>query len=206
MTTVYKSLLSLNYNLMAAVDVETTGRMPGYHEIIQIGVQPLDSDFNPLDGVAPFNMNVAPEFIERAEREATTVHGLNLEELKATAPSQTRVVDMFVEWFQNLDLPFRKSLVPLAHNWAFEAGFLKAFLGMELFNECFHPHPRDSMLFCISLNDRASYRGDEIIFKQVSLTALCKQFGITNLNAHNALADAIAEAQLYRILMQLPIV
>jgi DNA polymerase III epsilon subunit-like protein len=191
---------------MAAVDVETTGRMPGYHEIIQVGVQPLDSDFNPLKNVLPFNMNIAPEFIERAEKEATTVHGLNLEELQRTAMSKERVADLFGEWVQRLDLPFRKSMVPLAHNWAFEAGFLKAWLGMELFNEYFHPHPRDSMLFAISLNDRASYRGDVLIFPTVSLTALCKQFNIVNLNAHDALADAIAEAQLYRILMQLPIV
>ena len=45
MVKVYSGLVHLNGNLMAAVDLETTGTQPGYHEIIQIAVVPLDSEF-----------------------------------------------------------------------------------------------------------------------------------------------------------------
>ena len=38
---VYPGLVHLNGCLMAAVDLETTGTRPGYHEIIQIAVVPL---------------------------------------------------------------------------------------------------------------------------------------------------------------------
>lgn len=206
MTRVYKNLLSLNYNLMASVDVETTGRVPGHHEIIQIAVQPLDNNFDPLAGVNPFYMNIAPEFPERAEKEATQVHGLNLKELQDTALDKVRVLDLFGEWFQALELPFRKNLVMLAHNHSFEVGFLKAWMGVELYGEYINPLIRDSMGFAIALNDRAYCRGEEPMFKSFSLPALCKQFGVENTQSHNALADAIAEARVYKTLMQLPIV
>jgi len=56
-------------------------------------------------------------------------------------PMLSRAVrDLFVEWFERLDLPFKKSLVPMAHNWAFESSFLKAWLGISTFEEIWHSH------------------------------------------------------------------
>jgi DNA polymerase III epsilon subunit-like protein len=193
----YQSLVNLRGSVMAAVDVETTGRMPGYHEIIQIAVQPLDSNLDPIPDVHPFYMKVAPEY---PEREATTVHGLDLADLKATAVSQSRCADMFDEWFQRLELPFRKSLVPLAHNWAFEAGFLKAWLGLESFGQFFHPHPRDSMMLGIALNDRAMFQCEPLPFSSVGLKSMCETLKIAHPNAHDALGDALSEAKLYKAL------
>ncbi len=201
----YTSLITLHQNLMAAVDVETTGRMPGYHEIIQIAVLPLNSDLDPISTTRPFYMQIAPEYPERAEKEATLIHGLDIYELQKNAPSQSRAADMFDEWFQRLELPFKKSLVPLAHNWAFEAGFLKAWLGLESFGQFFHPHPRDSMMLGIALNDRAYFQGEGPPFNSVSLTAMCKQLHIPIIQSHDALADALAEAKLYKSLLQMPL-
>ena len=62
---VYPGLVHLNGCLMAAVDLETTGTRPGYHEIIQIAVVPLDSDFKPLADVRPFYTLVKPNHPER---------------------------------------------------------------------------------------------------------------------------------------------
>jgi DNA polymerase III epsilon subunit-like protein len=190
---------------MCAVDFETTGLMPGYHEIIQVAVQPLNEQLEPMTDVRPFYTTIAPEYPERSEGGAQNVHGLNLQTLKETSLDQWKVADLFDDWFQSLNLPYRKSLVPLAHNWAFEAGFLKAWLGLECMNTMFHPHPRDSMLLAISINDRAIMRGDEPVYKSVALQAMCKQLGIKVIQAHDALSDALAEAKLYKTLLSLPL-
>lgn len=205
MSKYHNSLPHLNGNILCAVDLETTGRMPGYHEIIQIAVQPLDSKMEPMEGVYPFYTTIAPENIHRAEKSASAVHGFNLMELKETSMDQWKVADLFDEWFQNLGLPFRKSIVPLAHNWAFEAGFLKSWLGIECMGAMFHPHPRDSMLLAIAINDRSMMRGDPVVYPSVSLVSMCKQLGITTIKAHDALSDALSEAKLYQLLMRLPL-
>jgi DNA polymerase III epsilon subunit-like protein len=195
------SLLNLNGNMMVAVDVETTGRVAGFHEIIQIAVVRLTSEIEPVPDINPFYMNIAPAHPERCEHGAQMVHGLDIEELMSNCPDAWKVADLFDEWFQNLNLPFQRSLMPLAHNWAFERGFLTNWLGIESFNQFFHPHPRDTMLFALSINDAATYHGLKTPFPYVSLGAVCKKYGIVNDNAHDALGDALAEAKLYKAML-----
>jgi DNA polymerase III epsilon subunit-like protein len=188
--------------MLAAVDVETTGRVAGYHEIIQIAVVPLSSSIEPLPDVTPFYMNIAPVHSERVEHSASMIHGLDIAELMDNELDAWKVADLFDDWFQALNLPFDKRLIPLAHNWAFERGFLTHWLGIESLNQFFHFHPRDSMLFAISINDAANFHGYSTPFPYVSLGAMCKKFGIEIVKAHDALADSIAEAKLYKALLQ----
>lgn len=197
----YPGLVHLNGNLLASVDLETTGRRPGYHEPVEIAIVPLDSDIRPLEGVRPFYTTIRPEHPERADSGAMAVHKLSMSDLLTHAPSSGRVVDMLVEWWQRLDLPISKNLVPLAHNWAFEAGFLKAWLGVDMVDELFHPHARDAMLYALALNDRAAFQGEPVPFSRVGLQALCRKYNVNNPNPHDALCDAIAEAQVYRSML-----
>lgn len=201
MPTFHSGLLHLSGNLMAAVDLETTGRRAGYHEIIQIAIVPLDSEIRPLEGVKPFYSLVCPDHPDRQELASGFVHGLNINEIIINAPSPDRVQDYLIEWFNNLDLALERKLVPLAHNWAFESAFLKSWLGVDMFDRLFHPHARDSMLTAIHINDKAVFAGELPIFKRVSLGSMCRKLGVINLSPHDALSDAKAEAEVYRHLV-----
>ncbi len=202
MVKLYPGLLTISGNLMVSVDLETTGVRAGYHDIIQIAIMPLDSSFRPLDGVRPFYTTVAPRKPERAEPMALIKNHLDLTDLVMNAPSSDRVVDLLIEWFEKLELPFGKRLVPMAHNWAFEQSFLSSWLGPAMMDDLFHFHARDSMLYAIGLNDKAESMGEAIPFARVSLGSLCNKLGIINTNPHDALADCMAGAELYRELLK----
>jgi DNA polymerase III epsilon subunit-like protein len=201
MPTAPSSLIPLNGNMLVSVDLETTGRLAGYHEIIQVAVVPLDSNIEPLKDRNPFYMNVAPEYPERCEADAQSIHGLNIEELVNNCPSPWKVADLFDEWVQSFDLPFNKKLVPLAHNWAFERNFLMHWLGVESFDALFMSLARDTMLFGLSINDAAAYHGLDVPFPYVGLKAMTKKYGIVNPNPHDALSDALTGARLYKALL-----
>lgn len=201
MSKVYPGMKHLYGNVIAAVDVETTGRRAGHHEIIQIAVLPLNDDIRPMEGVRPFYTTVRPLFPERADPQSTKVHNINIADLVLHAPEPGRVIDLLQEWWQKLDLPVSKCLIPLAHNWAFESGFLKAWLGIDLSCQIFHSHARDTMLYALSLNDRSSFRGEKPPFSHVGLKSLCKHFKVHNDNPHDALADCLAEAEIYRAML-----
>jgi len=198
---IHNGLVHLNGNLMVSIDYETTGLRAGYHEIIQIGIVPLNADLRPNRELRPFYHNIAPKYPERQEKGAGDVHGLDLNELMLHAPTSERVADLLVDWWERLDLPVNRTLAPLAHNWAFEAAHGKSWLGDDLFNMLFHSHARDGMLLAISMNDRAAFAAEKIPYPYVGLNALCKQFDIVNENPHDALSDAYAEAEVYRALL-----
>lgn len=201
MPNIYNGLVALNGNLLASIDLETTGRRPNRHEIIQIAVVPLDSDIRPLKDVRPFYHNIRPLHPERAEREASQIHGLKLEDLILHAPHPGKVADLLREWWERLDLPAGRTLVPLAHNWVFESAFLTAWLGIDEKQTLFHSHARDAFLLALSMNDRAAFAGEKLPFNKVGLGSLCNKFHVTNETPHDALSDALAEAEVYRTMV-----
>jgi DNA polymerase III epsilon subunit-like protein len=187
--------------MLASVDVETTGTVPGHHEIMQIAVVPLNGDLRPMEGITPFYTNIRPEYPERVDERSWRVHGLSLDDLMNNAPNQDKVADLLVEWFESLDLPMSKKLVPLAHNWTFECGFLKAWLGPQAVDHLFHFHPRDAMVYALALNDKAAFAGLVPPFPSVSLSKLCSIFKVENVKPHDALCNALAEAEVYRAML-----
>lgn len=201
MSKLYSGMTHLAGNVLAAIDFETTGRRPGFHEIVQIAILPLDHDLQPHPDVPTFYMNIRPEHPERCERSAFAIHGLDVDLLMLHAPSQDRAIDLLCEWFNRLDLPQNRVVIPLAHNWPFESAFLKGWLGVELTDQMFHSHGRDSMQLAININDRAFFTGESIPFSKVSLPALCRQLGIEYTKAHDALADCQAATELYKRLL-----
>lgn len=201
MSKIYQGMTHLTGNLLAAIDFETTGRRPGYHEIIQIAITPLNHELQSHPDAPIFYLNIRPNHPERCEKGAFYVHGIDLDMLQLHAPSQDRAVDLLCDWFNNLDLPQNRVVVPLAHNWAFESAFLKGWLGPDLVDQMFHSHGRDSMGLAAAINDRAFFQGEKVVFPKLGLVALAAQLGIEYENAHDALADCGATAELYRRLL-----
>lgn len=202
----YAGLDHLYGNVLAAVDFETTGGRPGYHEIVQIAVVPLGSDFEPHPDMRPFYTNIAPEYPERCDHNAMGVHQLKVDDLLLNAPPPGRVADLLDEWFKRLDLPIEKRLVPLAQNWSFESMFATAWLGPELKQSIFHHAARDPMLLAVAMNDRAAYAGLELPFPRIKLSSLCRKLKVTNDNEHDALSDALAAARVYRQMIQMDVI
>ena len=91
----------LNGHLLASVDIETTGRLPGHHEIIQIAVVPLDADYHPVARITPYYINIAPHHPERAEKKALSINGLNLAKLCRESITQEKGADLFAEWVED---------------------------------------------------------------------------------------------------------
>lgn len=197
------SLLNLNGELLCAVDTETTGLVPGYHEIIQLAVVPLNSEIEQYPGIRPFYANIAPDHPERARSGAEAVHGISMDDLLTHGLSQDEAAEQFYKWYESLELPFCKRLVPLAHNWAFERSFLLPFFGLEAFTELWSGHPRDTLVFASILNDLAAWHGKDCPFNRLNLTNVCKIMGVELLDAHDALADCLATAAVYRNMLRM---
>lgn len=198
-TSPHPSMQHLNGNLLCAIDVETTGLDPTKHDLIQLCVLPLDNFIRPLQTVRPFYVNMKPKRPENIDRGAGKVHRIDLARLIIDGLDPWKAVDLFDEWFQKLNLPVNKKIVPLAHNWVFDRAFVMEWIGGPVsFDSMFDYHYRDSMVAALYLNDRADHHNEKFPFPKVSLGYCCNCLDLQNPNAHDALADCVTTAELYR--------
>ena len=56
-----------NGDHLVVLDLETTGLRPGWHEIWQIALLPLDSNLDMRKDVLPFDILIEPEHMERID-------------------------------------------------------------------------------------------------------------------------------------------
>lgn len=202
-----RAMVHLNGNLMAAVDTETTGLIAGFHDIIQVCVLPLDSDFEPLkelngEPLLPFYMHLRPKRPENADKEAMRVNKIDMAFLLQHGIEPYRAADLFDAWVQKLKLPFRKKLCPLGANYPFDKGFLIDWLGNEAVNQFFDYHYRDLQPVAQFLNDRSAFHARDCPFPKVNVTYLASQLGIDHSNAHDALQDCLIEARIYKEMLK----
>lgn len=192
----HAQLITVNDHVLTAMDVETTGRSLGHHEVCQMAAVVLDCHLKP---VAHFYTNIRPQFPERIDPEAVRTHGLTAEVL-AEAPDVHEVSDMLWDWFKDLMLPPGKKLIPLVHNAQFDIPFLQFMLG-ELFGEVIGFPTRDTQAIVCGMMDKAAYNGTKIPFDRASLGSVCETLGVKLDDAHDALADSLATARVYRALL-----
>jgi DNA polymerase III epsilon subunit-like protein len=197
-----KSAYHLNGNILCAVDVETTGLTAGFHEIWQIAILPLDSTYTPNKEIIPFYQDLKVQYPDRVNRNAVKLNRNDFALRQKRALDPFTCADLLDEWFQKLDLPLYKKIVPLAHNWPFDRSFIMDWLGPASFYDFFHPHYRDSMAAAVFNSDVTAFKCDRITMPKFNLAHLCNYFNVNNMKPHDALQDCIATAEVYKRLIK----
>lgn len=181
---------------LAFIDLETTGLLLERHEIIEIGLVLVHQHPDRLEVVAEREWKVAPQRIADADPKALEINGYSPEKWE-NAISLSQALTELSETGQGA--------VPVGHNVSFDVMFLeKAFeqhmpTGVTI-SSVFDYHRLDTIpMAYIKL-----YRDPRV--EKFSLRALCDHFGITNQQAHTALSDTRACAELYAHLIELPLI
>lgn len=155
----------------AVIDLETTGLSPGAHErIVEVAVVHTD-EYGTITG--EWETLVNPQRHVGAEH----IHGIRAADL-IDAPTFTDIADDLLDLFAGRVL--------VAHNARFDRGFLAAEFGRTP-----HPLPEDAPTLCTMQLAR-----DLIPGAGRSLADCCAAFDIRLENAHRALVDARATAEL----------
>lgn len=201
------SMVHWNGNQCCAIDTETTGLDPNIHEVVQIAVVALDSNFKMRRDVGlPLVIKIQPEFPENADPKALQVNGLTIPDLMANGYPKDTAIAILVQWLTKLDLEVtrggkRKRVIPLGHNYDFDKSFIQRWIGQPMYDEWFDYEIRDTKRVVAYINDRAAMKGKDIPFPHTGLGRIAFRLGIDNTGAHDALADCIMTAKVYRMLM-----
>ena len=171
---------------LAFLDTETTGRHPGIHELLEIGVVMARADN--LAIVDSFEVKVRPEHIELAEPEALAINHWSEAEWKDAVPN-AEALRMFCEKI--------RGATPVGWNISFDRSFLEPAmnrLGIVLDDYSIDYTWRDIKMDYIRW---AYLTGQEEKFgPRFSLGSAMRNFGISTEDHHHALPDAMATWQM----------
>lgn len=179
--------------ILAHIDIETTGLLPGYHELVDIGIVYTDLDGNVL---AKFHRKIMPEHLDRVDPGAVRVNGFNPEvwrEHNAVSAEEARKALLR---FERARFSARR-ILRVAYNCKFDAAFLD-----PLYRE--HGEQFDQPNYSYVWLDIPSMAW-VLGYRQLRLTELAEALGVepspSNPLEHTGLADAEANVRLYRALL-----
>lgn len=164
--------------MIVVFDTETTGLHAGHHEVIQIAAQALDPAT--LSAVAEFASYLRPLHPERASQTALDIHGLSLDFL-AQQPDPATVRRQFAGWVAQHG--GRPQVV--GYNVQFDLGFTKDWPVRWTMP------PVDVMQPVLQFLTRPG------LIPNATLVTAAQYLGIP-INAHDALGDVRATAEIYR--------
>ena len=179
--------------ILAHIDVETTGLVPGYHEIIDIGVVMTDLEGRELDRLF---IRILPRHPERLAPGAAAVHAFSVELWEQRGyVSHREAVEQLVA-FHNAVAGSRNVLF-VAYNAWFDISFVdQLFRSVDrTWREIFHYYILDlpSMLWSLGLRD-------------LSGPELAEELGIAEETSdpleHTGMTGAISNVEVYRALLK----
>lgn len=198
-----------NGRLLCAIDIETTGLDPETSDIVQLAIVPLGSELEPLDfnisKVKPINIYLQPSKpLEEYKRNPDLAVAYKaIEAADQYGIPFSVFADQFVEiWFAGVQRAGYRQILPLAHNWRFDGGFLCHKLGQKNYDYVFSPHFRDTMVIGSFLNDVASIMREEYPFPKLGLNSMTTHLGLERYATHDALEDALFCARLYGVMLR----
>ncbi len=177
---------------LAFVDIETTGLDARVHEIIEIAVvrvrQIWDVNEKPVfEKLFEWSAKIKPERLNVADPIALKINGYIASDWIGSVSLESALRD-FAEKTDGA--------IMVAHNVAFDNGFIEENFARYGIKNLMHYHRLDTVSFAFGKLAHTAEIG------RYSLGELCKYFGIVNERAHSALSDARADFELFKKLME----
>lgn len=164
------------------VDTETTGLIPWKHRLLSVGAVVLNERLEMVDFMHVF---IRPPLYTPGYKDAQQVHGLTKKFLSDNGISERKAVVQLSILSARYDRP-----VIVGHNVAFDYYFIKAaYMRQRIEN------PLSYRMLDVPVLAR-------LVDLPIKGSELAKALGVVNNKEHDALADARATADCFRILMK----
>jgi len=177
-------MVHLNGNLLCAVAIRTTGKLPKIHDLFEVCVMPITHSLKPDMSRLPFHFNLVCKRPENLwpEGENYRIKGYNkaaFYKMQAeNAVDPYSAADTFEQWFDSLQLGRNKTLYTLTYDHGFVKPFLIDWLGTKTYDYIFDYRVRDVLGTTLFMNDRADISNTQIPYPKTELSCMATREGL----------------------------
>ena len=205
----YTTMIHVNKNVICAIYVIPSGHLPEWHQPLKLAIIPLDQDLKPCPDLAMFYIAMKPDNVANIDFAGCTLPEKEIAHVCSTGYSQEAGRNLFIKWYDSLDLPFNKygskqrQLMPLAYDWPKVYPYLLDWLGRRSYDVFFHPEYRDPRTVANLYADQSWFHSTKTPYQKDDLAWLCKNTSnqIQKGCKHDALYMADRVRAVYRTLL-----
>lgn len=177
-SSVFFGMQHLNNNLICAMGYDTTAADPDIGELIEFACVPIDHRLQIHSKLTLFNMKLRPESLATIDWRHCRATIPEVSAMAHSAFDRDKVADFFWQWFEQMDLPRGKRIIPLGYKYPILRTWLIQWLGWERYHEIFSEDYRDLLVAAHLINDRADMRAQPLTFAKQDLKWLGKQMNV----------------------------
>jgi hypothetical protein len=198
----------LNGQLLAAIDVKTTGQDSTIHEIYELAIIPVDSFIFRRKDKYPLDLLIKPDYPDKVDWKFLEKQNCGTQIRRAIEKGHPKHVarSLFDRWLEDLRMLERLRIAPIAYNYGHESRFLRAWLGHNTYQTIFNDlELRDVRSIAGFLNDMADMRQAPYPFHKLQFAGLGRHLGIFRDygKGRSALHDAAQTIDIYREMMKI---
>lgn len=174
--------MSTDREIFVSVDIETAGPIPGVYSMLAIGACIVD------DPGKTFYLTLKP-LDRNADPKALAVSGFSLSDLEASGEVPVAAIQRFDQWLSEVLVPGDQPVFVgfnAAFDWSFVNYYFHRFLGRNPFGFA-------------ALDIKSYYMGAaNSSWAETRSSRMSKKLGVVGAGDHNALNDALFQAELFR--------
>lgn len=206
----------LNNNPLAIITYRTTGTNEKEFDLLEVCCLLLNKKLEPDYDIMPFLTTLKPkkftiekhkELISEIPDVEESVKNFICKDYNHILDSCVNGIDpdiaaeLFLDWFEDLNLRENKTLMPICVNWAYGKPFLINWLSYPTFNYIFHPYYRDMMCVSLHENDKAGWLDNQTPYPKNHFQFLCSQRRVPR-EGNRAADNALSLAELYKKMLK----
>lgn len=198
----------LNDNIICAIDIETTGPMPGFHDLVAISIVPTVG-FKIDKRILPLDIYMRPRRPENYSPQARPRRNTVISNYIQNGIDSYTAASVFDQWYEKLRLKEHKRILPLSYNWTHKAPFVMDWLsndddGRPYYFDAFDKViVRDLSTMLQYWNDVACVQAEHFPFTKQRLHMLAEKLGVHWTRPSTPLSRCFAIIEVWQKLLQL---
>lgn len=192
----------LNNDALCAIWIETTGEDPRKCDIVEICIILVDNFIRPSTQIIPFYNQIMSFRPENIDLNTMTLTRTKLIDATKNGIEPSLAADRLESWFDELDLPLGKKIVPLTFNWPLMREYLHTWLGYYNFKSIFSEDYRDLRNTANFINDSRNQKAKQWIYpKSYCFSYIGNQHDIEVANSDDVMVKALKMIEIYRAML-----